>query len=52
MRLGKRAVATVVVARMERSEIRGSAAMEALIPDCASLHPGYERVHTSGAVPS
>ncbi|MGF6425512.1 hypothetical protein ABIE91_000732 [Bradyrhizobium elkanii] len=29
------------VARMERSEIRGSAAAE-LTPDYASLHPGYE----------
>ena len=34
---------TAVVARMERSEIRGGPPIEALIPDCASLHPGYDR---------
>jgi hypothetical protein len=27
---------------MERSEIRGTANVEMLIPDCAALHPGYE----------
>jgi hypothetical protein len=26
---------------MERSEIRGLAAIEQPVPDCASLHPGY-----------
>jgi hypothetical protein len=27
---------------MERSEIRGTANVEILIPDCAALHPGYK----------
>jgi hypothetical protein len=27
---------------MERSEIRGTANAEVLIPDCAALHPGYK----------
>jgi len=30
------------VARMERSEIRGGRFAGASLPDCASLHPGYE----------
>jgi hypothetical protein len=30
-----------IVARMERSEIRGLVAIEQPVPDCASLHPGY-----------
>ena len=30
------------VARMERSDIRGRLA-NAAIPDCAALHPGYNR---------
>src|SRR6267142_1981768 len=30
-----------IVARMERSEIRGLVAIERPVPDCASLHPGY-----------
>jgi hypothetical protein len=29
------------VARMERSEIRGSVAVGNSPPDCAALHPGY-----------
>src|SRR5439155_26658317 len=33
-----------VVARMERSEIRGRCLMFGLFPDCASLHPGYDAV--------
>jgi len=32
------------VARMERSEIRGRF-FEIAIPDCATLHPGYNRIH-------
>ncbi len=32
------ATATVIVARMKRSEIRGGVRA---VPDCASLHPGY-----------
>jgi hypothetical protein len=30
------------VARMERSEIRGGRFAGPSLPDCASLHPGYE----------
>jgi len=48
MRLARRAVA-IVVARMERSEIRGGGSIEMLIPDFAALHPGYERVRRYGA---
>jgi 7-cyano-7-deazaguanine synthase len=32
----------VMVARMERSEIRAAVSMARPIPDCASLHPGYK----------
>ena len=31
------------VARMKRSEIRGGIRTERSFPDCAALHPGYER---------
>jgi hypothetical protein len=33
-----------LVAWMERSEIRDTASVELLIPDCAALHPGYKLV--------
>jgi hypothetical protein len=36
------------VARMERSEIRGGIATGLSLPDCASLHPGYEENEGSG----
>jgi hypothetical protein len=37
-----KAVSGALVARMERSEIRGCFPLPAKAPDCASLHPGYE----------
>src|SRR6266498_2559303 len=38
------AVGVFVVARMERSEIRGTVLqLDRANPDCASLHPGYAR---------
>jgi hypothetical protein len=52
MRLASRDATMIVVARMERSEIRGSPPIEAPIPDCASRHPGYDRTLKSGAAPS
>jgi hypothetical protein len=33
----------VVVARMERSEIRGFPPAASVAPDFAALHPGYEK---------
>jgi hypothetical protein len=36
------AMTEVAVARMERSVIGGPVFVEAAVPDCASLHPGYD----------
>jgi hypothetical protein len=36
------------VARMERSEIRDGRFADPSLPDCASLHPGYEEIEGSG----
>jgi hypothetical protein len=49
MGLSRRVVPTVVVARIERGEIRDSVPIEMPIPDFAALNPGYERVRKSGA---
>jgi hypothetical protein len=49
MGLSRRVVATIVVARIARSEIRDSLSVEMLTPDFAALNPGYERVRNSGA---
>jgi hypothetical protein len=51
MRVVERVFTAIIVARMERSVIRGGLSIETLIPDCAALHPGYECVQKSGAVP-
>jgi hypothetical protein len=48
MRLDRCAVTTIVVARIEQSEIRDSLSIERLIPDFAALNPGYERVQRDG----
>jgi hypothetical protein len=44
---GKEIERESAVARMERSEIRGRGARR-LIPDCASLHPGYAATRNVG----